>query len=93
MASLAETARLGTKQGVEGRPFVFHAPLQHWGKARIAGEADRLGLAPEMSWSCYDPTEQGEACGLCDSCRLRRAGFAEAGVTDRTIYAAATLGD
>ena len=88
IASFAETARLATKDGVEGRPFVFHTPLQHWGKARIAQEANRLGLDPAMSWSCYDPTPGGLACGLCDSCRLRRAGFAEAGVADRTVYAA-----
>jgi 7-cyano-7-deazaguanine synthase len=93
MASLAETARLGTKQGVEGSSFEFHAPLQYWGKARIAQEAHKLGLAPEMSWSCYDPTAGGEACGLCDSCRLRRAGFAEAGVEDRTVYAAPLPGE
>jgi len=88
IASFAETAGLATKDGVEGRPFTFHAPLQHWGKARIAQEAHRLGLDPAMSWSCYDPTADGHACGLCDSCRLRRAGFAEARVEDRTVYAA-----
>ena len=88
IASFAETARLATKDGVEGRPFAFHAPLQHWGKARIAQEAHRLGLDPAMSWSCYDPMPDGLACGLCDSCRLRRAGFDEAGVEDRTVYAA-----
>ena len=88
IASFAETARLATRAGIEDRPFTFHAPLQHWGKARIAQEAQRLGLDPAMSWSCYDPTPDGRACGLCDSCRLRRAGFAEAGVEDRTAYAA-----
>ncbi|HWK40572.1 MAG TPA: 7-cyano-7-deazaguanine synthase QueC [Croceibacterium sp.] len=88
IASFAETARLATKEGAEGNPFTIHAPLQHWGKARIAQEAARLGLDPAMSWSCYDPTPDGLACGLCDSCRLRRAGFEEAGVEDRTRYAA-----
>ena len=87
IASFAETARLGTKAGVEGSPFAIHAPLQHWGKARIAQEAARLGLDPAMSWSCYDPTPEGLACGLCDSCRLRRAGFAEAGLDDPMRYA------
>jgi 7-cyano-7-deazaguanine synthase len=86
IASFAETARLATKVGAEGSPFTFHAPLQHWGKARIAEEAIRLGLDPAMSWSCYDPTPEGLACGLCDSCRLRRAGFAEAGLNDSTRY-------
>jgi 7-cyano-7-deazaguanine synthase len=88
IASFAETARLATKEGVEGRPFRIHAPLQEWGKARIAREAQRLGLDPAMSWSCYDPAADGLACGLCDSCRLRRAGFAEAGIADSTRYAA-----
>lgn len=88
IASFTETARLGTKEGAEGRPFSIHAPLQHWGKARIAQEAHRLGLDPAMSWSCYDPTPEGLACGLCDSCRLRRAGFAQAGLEDATRYAA-----
>jgi len=87
IASFAETARLATKEGVEGSPFAIHAPLQHWGKARIAQKAVRLGLDPAMSWSCYDPTPEGLACGLCDSCRLRRAGFAEAGLDDPTAYA------
>jgi len=87
IASFTETARLGTKAGVEGHPFTVHAPLQFLGKADIAREADRLGLDPAMSWSCYDPTPEGLACGACDSCRLRRKGFAEAGIKDGTRYA------
>lgn len=87
IASFTETARLGTKSGVEGAPFAIHAPLQHMTKADIAREAARLDLDPAMSWSCYDPTPEGLACGLCDSCRLRRKGFASAGVTDSTRYA------
>lgn len=87
IASFAETARLGTRSGAEGRPFAIHAPLQHMSKADIATECERLGLNPAWSWSCYDPTPTGVACGICDSCRLRRKGFAEAGVTDSTPYA------
>jgi 7-cyano-7-deazaguanine synthase len=87
IASFAETARLGTKAGVEGAPFTIHAPLQHMSKADIACEASRLGLDPALSWSCYDPTPEGLACGTCDSCRLRRKGFAEAGLVDPTPYA------
>ena len=87
IASFAETARLGTKVGVEGAPFTIHAPLQHMSKADIAREAARLGLDPGWSWSCYDPTPAGDACGLCDSCRLRRKGFADAGLEDRVTYA------
>jgi 7-cyano-7-deazaguanine synthase len=86
IASFAETARLGTKAGVEGAPFTIHAPLQHMTKADIARECARLGLDPAWSWSCYDPTAEGLACGLCDSCRLRKKGFAEAGITDSTRY-------
>jgi 7-cyano-7-deazaguanine synthase len=88
IASFAETARLATKAGVEGSPFTVHAPLQHLGKREIAAEALRLGLDPALSWSCYDPTPDGLACGLCDSCRLRLKGFAEAGLEDPLEYAA-----
>jgi len=87
ITSFAEAARLGTKAGVEGKPFTIHAPLQHMTKADIAKECARLGLDPAWSWSCYDPTPQGMACGMCDSCRLRKKGFAEAGITDTTAYA------
>lgn len=87
IASFAQTARLGTKQGVEEGEFTIHAPLQHMSKADIAREAHRLGLDPGWSWSCYDPAPDGKACGLCDSCRLRRKGFAEAGLEDNTPYA------
>lgn len=87
IASFAETARLGTKQGVEGAPFTIHAPLQQMTKADIARECHRLGLDPAWSWSCYDPTPDGLACGACDSCRLRRKGFADAGLADTTAYA------
>lgn len=88
ITSFAETARLGTKAGVEGEPFQIHAPLQHMTKADIAAECGRLNLDPAWSWSCYDPADHGEACGRCDSCRLRRKGFAEADLVDKTRYAA-----
>ncbi len=84
----AALANLATKAGSEGERFVIHAPLQFLGKADIVREAARLGLDPGMSWSCYDPEPDGRACGLCDSCRLRRAGFADAGLIDPTAYAA-----
>lgn len=86
IASFTETARLGTKAGAEGAPFTIHAPLQHMTKADIARECARLGLDPALSWSCYDPAPDGVACGLCDSCRLRKKGFAEAGIIDSTRY-------
>lgn len=85
--SFANTARLGTKAGVQGAPLTIHAPLQHMTKADIARECDRLSLDPSWSWSCYDPAVHGLACGQCDSCRLRRKGFAEAGIIDTTVYA------
>lgn len=80
-------ADLATKAGAEGGRFRIHSPLQFLGKDQIAREADRLGLDVGMSWSCYDPQADGQACGLCDSCRLRRAGFARAGLVDPTRYA------
>lgn len=88
IAGFAALTELATKAGAEGEPFRVHAPLQHLRKAEIASEARRLGLDPAWSWSCYDPRPGGRACGLCDSCRLRRAGMAEAGVEDSTRYAA-----
>lgn len=92
IADFADLARLATRAGAEGGDFAIHAPLQHLGKAEIAREAARLGLEPTLSWSCYDPQPDGpngvRACGLCDSCRLRRKGFAEAGLEDKTRYAA-----
>ena len=87
IAAFAELAELATKAGAEGGRFAIHAPLQHMRKSDIALEAQRLGLDPAMSWSCYDPEPDGRACGLCDSCRLRREGFAAAGVADSTRYA------
>lgn len=88
IAGFADLADLATKAGAEGRRFAIHAPLQYLGKAEIVREAVRLGLDPAMSWSCYDPQPDGAACGLCDSCRLRREGFVQAGVADPTLYAA-----
>jgi 7-cyano-7-deazaguanine synthase len=88
IAAFQNIAALATKDGSQGADFKIHAPLQYLGKADIAREAARLGLDAGMSWSCYDPQPDGSACGLCDSCRLRKAGFAEAGLTDPTPYAA-----
>jgi 7-cyano-7-deazaguanine synthase len=88
IAGFAELAELATKAGAEWGSFAIHAPLQYLGKAEIAREAHRLGLDPAMSWSCYDPQPGGRPCGLCDSCRLRRAGFAAAGLEDGLDYAA-----
>ena len=82
VAAFENLANIATKAGVEGDHFTIHTPLLHMTKADIAREAHRLGLDPGMSWSCYDPTEDGRPCGHCDSCRLRAKGFAEAGLRD-----------
>lgn len=87
ITSFAETARLGTKAGVDGEGMNIHAPLQEMTKADIARECHRLELDPALSWSCYDPTPDGLACGVCDSCRLRQKGFVEAELKDGTLYA------
>lgn len=88
VAAFEAMANLATRAGVEGEGFTVHTPLIAMSKADIAREAARLGLDAGMSWSCYDPTEDERHCGLCDSCRLRARGFAEAGLADPTIYAA-----
>lgn len=88
IAGFEQLANLATKAGVEGEPFRIHAPLQFMGKAEIASEANRLGLNAADSWSCYDPAPDGRACGRCDSCRLRKSGFEQAGVIDGTDYVA-----
>ena len=82
-------ANLATRAGVEGDRFAVHTPLIAMTKADIAREAVRLGLDAGISWSCYDPAPGGRHCGLCDSCRLRRKAFEEAGLADPTRYAAA----
>ena len=86
IAAFEDLANKATKAGVEGRGFTLHAPLQQMSKADIALEAARLGLDAGMSHSCYDPAPGGEACGLCDACRLRAKGFEEAGLPDPTRY-------
>lgn len=87
IASFEAMANLATKAGVEGEGFSVHTPLLDMSKADIAAEAARLGLDAGISWSCYDPTPDHKHCGLCDSCRLRSKGFAEAGLIDPTVYA------
>jgi 7-cyano-7-deazaguanine synthase len=81
-------ANLATKAGVEGTArYRVHTPLLHLSKAGIVEAAARAGLDMGMTWSCYDPTPDGLHCGRCDSCRLRKKGFSEAGIPDPTAYA------
>jgi 7-cyano-7-deazaguanine synthase len=87
IAEFEKMANLATKAGIEGDRFTIHAPLQNMSKADIARQAQRLGLDPAMSHSCYDPLPDGRHCGRCDACRLRAKGFAEAGLSDPTAYA------
>ncbi len=79
-------ANLATKAGVEGHKLTIHAPLMSLGKGQIIAEGMRLGVDYALTSSCYDPDDQGRACGRCDSCRLRRKGFADSGVADPTRY-------
>lgn len=86
IAAFAEVARLGTRVGVEGSPIRIEAPLLRLSKADIIREGRRLGVDFSLTVSCYQADEAGRACGRCDSCRLRREGFATAGVPDPTRY-------
>ncbi|MGQ5250850.1 7-cyano-7-deazaguanine synthase, partial [Xanthomonas arboricola] len=80
-------ANLATKAGVEGAGLRVHAPLQFLSKADIVREGVRLGVDFGLTVSCYRADADGRACGHCDACRLRAAGFADAGVADPTRYA------
>ncbi len=86
VAAFQQLADVGTKAGVEGRGVRLVAPLLHWSKARIIREGMRLGVDYSLTVSCYQADPQGRACGVCDSCRLRREGFHAAGVPDSTRY-------
>ena len=79
-------ANLATRAAVQGAPLRVHAPLISMTKADIIGLGRSLGVDYSMTTSCYDPDPSGLACGHCDSCLLRRKGFADAGVADPTRY-------
>lgn len=82
VAAFEALASLATARGVQGERFRIHAPLQHLTKAQIIRRGIELDLDYGLTQSCYDPRSDGRACGRCDSCVLRAAGFAEAGVID-----------
>ncbi|MGH8253255.1 MAG: 7-cyano-7-deazaguanine synthase QueC [Steroidobacteraceae bacterium] len=86
IAAFQGLAQLATRAGVEGTALQIHAPLQQWSKERIIHEGLRLGVDYAMTVSCYQADAQGNACGRCESCRLRREGFHAAGVADPTRY-------
>jgi len=79
-------ANLATKAAVEGRSIVIRAPLIDLPKKDIVKEALRLGVDPAETVTCYQPDAEGRACGKCDACRIRKAGFQDAGVADTTRY-------
>jgi 7-cyano-7-deazaguanine synthase len=87
VAAFQNLATLATKAGVEGAALRVHAPLISLSKAQIVREGARLGVDYSLTVSCYQADAEGRACGLCDSCRLRREGFVSAGVPDPTKYA------
>jgi 7-cyano-7-deazaguanine synthase len=86
VAAFERLANLATKAGVEGVQMRVHAPIIAMTKAQIIREGLRLGVDYAQTVSCYQADDQGRACGRCDSCRIRAAGFAEAGVADPTRY-------
>ena len=80
-------ANLATKAGVEGQKLTIHAPLIELTKAQIIRRGAELGVDYAQTVTCYQADDTGRACGRCEACKLRRAGFMEAGVADPTRYA------
>lgn len=80
-------ANLATRAGVEGHRLRIHTPLMDMSKGDIIEAGLALGVDYSLTVSCYQATEEGQACGKCDACRLRAQGFADAGVVDPTRYA------
>jgi 7-cyano-7-deazaguanine synthase len=85
IAAFERLASLATATGVQGGAFRIHAPLQMLSKADIIRRGKALGLDYGLTHSCYDPAPDGRPCGHCDSCQLRAAGFAEAGMADPLV--------
>ena len=86
IAAFQAVARLATKAGAQGRACTIHAPLIELSKAQIIARGTALGVDYGLTVTCYQADGQGRACGRCDACRLRRAGFAQAGIADPTRY-------
>ena len=87
LRAFEQLANLATRAGVEGSRFAIHAPLLNLSKAQIIRRGLSLGVDYALTHSCYDPTTDGLACGVCDSCQLRLKGFREAGIADPIRYA------
>ena len=87
MQAFERLANLATRAGVEGAHLTLHTPIIAMSKAQIVRLGTQLGVDYGMTVSCYQADAAGRACGCCDSCRLRRAGFEAAGMPDPTIYA------
>lgn len=87
IAAFERLAGLATRAGIEGGKLRIRAPLIKLSKAQIVALGTELGVDYSLTVSCYQATEEGLACGRCDSCRLRRRGFEEAGIPDPTRYA------
>ena len=79
-------ANLATREGVEGRAFRIQAPLQSMSKAAIIQLGTQLGIDYALTVSCYQADLDGRACGVCESCQLRKQGFINAGINDSTRY-------
>ena len=90
MRAFETLANLATRAAVEGRRLALHTPIIHLSKAEIVRRGTALGVDYGLTVSCYQPAEDGLACGRCDACRLRRAGFEAAGIPDPTRYAGNT---
>ncbi|WP_299196609.1 7-cyano-7-deazaguanine synthase QueC [uncultured Amphritea sp.] len=88
IAAFEHMANLATKTGVEGERLTIETPLIDLTKAQIISEGTRLGVNYGLTVSCYQADDDGRACGVCDSCRLRAKGFEDAGVADPTRYVA-----
>lgn len=86
VSAFEKLANLAIKSAIEGEPIYIRAPLMSLSKAEIVTQGTALGIDYSETISCYQADAQGRACGQCDSCRLRRQGFAEAGLTDPTRY-------
>ena len=86
MRAFRAMAGLATRAGVEGNKVRIHTPLIKLTKAQIIRKGHALGFDYRPTLSCYDPSPDGKACGACDSCRIRKKGFADAGVKDPTRY-------